>query len=65
MNKYKIMREFFNESENGCYVINEDMLVKEDFIKGLIDSSDTVVLLGDELVINLENKGVNAVVSYL
>lgn len=65
MSKYEIMREFFNESESGCYVINESMLVKEDFIKSLVDGSNTVTVKGDELIIDLENKGVNAVVSYL
>lgn len=65
MNKYEIMREFFNESESGCYVINEGMLVKEEFVKSLIDSSNTVIASGDELIIDLENKGVNAIVSYL
>lgn len=59
------MREFFNESESGCYVINESMLVKEDFIKSLVDGSNTVAVKGDELIIDLENKGVNAIVSYL
>lgn len=65
MSKYEIMREFFNESESGCYVINESMLVKEDFIKSLVDGSNTVTVKGDELIIDLENKGVNAIVSYL
>lgn len=65
MSKYEIMREFFNESENGCYIVNEGMLVKEDFVKSLIDGSDTVTVKGDELIIDLENKGVNAIVSYL
>lgn len=65
MSKYEIMREFFNESESGCYVINEGMLVKESFVKSLIDGSDTVTALGDELIIDLENKGVDVIVSYL
>lgn len=65
MSKYEVMREFFNESESGSYVINESMLVKEDFVESLVDSSDTVIALGDELIIDLENKGVNAIVSYL
>lgn len=65
MNKYEIMREFFNESESGCYIVNEGMLVKEDFVKSLVDSSDNVTTSGDELIIDLENKGVNAIVSYL
>ena len=65
MSKYEIMREFFNESESGCYIVNEGMLVKEDFIKSLVDSSDNVTTSGDELIIDLENKGVNAIVSYL
>ena len=65
MSKYEIMREFFNESESGCYVINEGMLVKEDFVKSLVDGSNTVTMSGDELIIDLENKGVNAIISYL
>ena len=65
MSKYEVMREFFNESESGSYVINEGMLVKEDFVKSLIDSSDTVIVSDDKLIIDLENKGVNAIVSYL
>lgn len=65
MSKYEIMREFFNKSESGYYVINESMLVKEDFVESLVDSSDTVVVKDDELIIDLENKGVNAIVSYL
>lgn len=65
MSKYEIMIEFFNESESGCYIVNEGMLVKEDFVESLVDSSDTVIASGDELIIDLENKGVNAVISYL
>lgn len=65
MSKYEVMREFFNESESGSYVINEGMLVSEDFIKSLVDGSNTVTISGDELIIDLENKGVNAIVSYL
>lgn len=65
MSKYKIMREFFNENESGCYIVNEGMLVKEDFVKSLVDGSDTITVKGDELIIDLENKGVNAIVSYL
>lgn len=65
MSKYEIMREFFNENESGCYIVNEGMLVKEDFVKSLVDSSDNVTTSGDELIIDLENKGVNAIVSYL
>lgn len=65
MSKYEIMREFFNESESGCYIVNEGMLVKEDFIKSLVDGSNTVAVKDDELIIDLENKGVNAIVSYL
>lgn len=65
MSKYEIMREFFNESESDCYIVNEGMLVKEDFVKSLVDNSNTVTVKGDELIIDLENKGVNAIVSYL
>lgn len=65
MSKYEIMREFFNESESRCYIVNEGMLVKEDFVKSLVDGSDTVTVKGDELIIDLENKGMNAIVSYL
>lgn len=65
MSKYEVMREFFNESESGSYVINEGMLVSEDFIESLVDGSNTVIVKGDELIIDLENKGVNAIVSYL
>lgn len=65
MSKYEIMREFFNENESGCYIVNEGMLVKEDFVKSLVDGSNTVTVKGDELIIDLENKGVNAIVSYL
>ena len=65
MSKYEIMREFFNESESGCYIVNECMLVKEDFVKSLVNGSDTVTVKGDELIIDLENKGVNAIISYL
>lgn len=65
MSKYEIMREFFNKSESGCYIVNEGMLVKEDFVKSLVNGSDTVTVKGDELIIDLENKGVNAIISYL
>lgn len=65
MSKHEIMREFFNENESGCYIVNEGMLVKEDFVKSLVDSSDNVTTSGDELIIDLENKGVNAIVSCL
>lgn len=65
MSKYEIMREFFNENESGCYIVNEGMLVKDDFVKSLVDDSNTVTVKGDELIIDLENKGVNAIVSYL
>ena len=65
MNKYEVMREFFNENESGCYIVNEGMLVREDFVKSLVDGSNTVIVSGDELIIDLENKGVNAIVSYL
>lgn len=65
MSKYEVMREFFKESESGSYVINEGMLVSEDFIESLVDGSNTVIVKGDELIIDLENKGVNAIVSYL
>lgn len=67
MNKYQVMQEFFDGSESTSYVVNEDMLVKEDFIRELVENSDTVVFNydEDELLIDLENKGINATISYL
>lgn len=65
MRKYEIMNEFF---DGGCcgYVINEDMLVKEDYIKNLVDGSDDVRFDkdSDELLVGIGN-GINAVISYL
>ena len=67
MNKYQVMQEFFDGSESTSYVVNEGMLIKEGVIRELVDNSDTVIFNYDEgeLIIDLENKGINATISYL
>lgn len=67
MNKYEVMQEFFDGSESTSYIVNEGMLIKEYVVRELVDNSDTVVFNydEDELLIDLDNKGVNATISYL
>lgn len=65
MSKIRV-NEWLNEG-CGSFVINESMLVKEHFVRELIDSSTDVILKeeSDELLINLEGKGIYTIVSYL
>lgn len=67
MNKYQVMQEFFDGSESTSYVVNEGMLIKEEVVRELVEGSNTVIFDydEDELIINLENKGINATISYL
>lgn len=62
----KIVNEWLNEG-CGSFVINESMLVKEHFVRDLISNSTDVVLNkeSDELLLNLEGKGIYTIVSYL
>lgn len=65
MSKIRI-NEWLNEG-SGSFVINESMLVKEHFVRELIDNSTDIILKeeSDELLLNLEGKGIYTIVSYL
>ena len=65
MSKIRI-NEWLNEG-CGSFVINESMLVKEHFVRELIDNSTDIILKeeSDELLLNLEGKGIYTIVSYL
>lgn len=57
---------FIEGNEIGLFVINDSMVVKEDFIRDIcMNSSVEYDKWNDELIVNLENKGIISVISYM
>lgn len=61
------IREFVEGCFSGCFILNEVDLIEEDMIYTLAETSSKVEFdfLEEVLLIDLEDKGVHAVISYL
>lgn len=60
------INEFIERNEIRLFVINNDMVVKEVFVRDIcMNSSVEYDRWNDELIVNLENKGIISVISYM
>lgn len=62
-----VIKQFIEGCFTNCFILNNIDLIEEDMIYSLAKTSNNIIFdeIEEELIIDLENKGVNAVISYM
>ena len=62
-----VIKQFIEGCFTNCFILNNLDLIEEDMIYSLAKTSNNIIFdeIEEELIIDLENKGVNAVISYM